>query len=443
MPTSRALSLTPLVLLLATPLFAAGEREEKVRKDKAQIEADDYWIYNDLPRGIAEAKKSGKPLLIVFRCLPCEACAKFDEQVVRRDPAVKELMDRFVPVRIVHANGMDLTQFHFDFDQSFAAFLMNGDGTIYGRFGTKSQREDEAQDMTMGGFAKTLAAGFDLHARYPQVKASLAGKKGGDPLPVKQPEQFATLKGKYDDRIHYEGDVVQSCIHCHQIRESERRHYRDAGKPIPERSLFAFPMPDTLGLTMDATQAARIKEVAKGSTAEQDGFRAGDELVALKGQPIISIADVQWVLHNAGEDGFLTAEVRRGGKPMSVRLTLDKGWRQRQPISFRATTWDLRRMVSGGLVLEDLTDEERAARKLSMDALALRVKYVGQYNEHAQGKNAGFQKDDVIVEAGDRTGRMSETDYIAWALRDAPKGSTLVFKVLRGGKTHDLTLTMR
>lgn len=25
------------------------------------------WIYNDLPAGLAEAKKSGKPLLVVFR----------------------------------------------------------------------------------------------------------------------------------------------------------------------------------------------------------------------------------------------------------------------------------------------------------------------------------------------------------------------------------------
>ncbi len=89
----------------------AQEREIKVRGDKKRVESDGYWIYNDLPRGIDETKKSGKPLLVVFRCVPCEACAQLDEQVVERDLGVRELLDKFVCVRQVHANGMHLSQF--------------------------------------------------------------------------------------------------------------------------------------------------------------------------------------------------------------------------------------------------------------------------------------------------------------------------------------------
>jgi hypothetical protein len=429
-------------LALCSTAFAANDRETKVRKDKADVEADDYWIYNDLPRGVGEAKKTGKPLLVVFRCIPCDACAKFDEQVVRRDPAVRSLMDRYVPVRIVHANGMDLSQFQFDFDQSFAAFLLNADLTIYGRFGTKSQREDESQDMTMEGFARTLEAGLELHGRFPQVKASLAGKRA-ELMPVKSPEQFPTLKGKYDDRIHYEGNVVQSCIHCHQVREAERRHFRDARKPIPDQSLFAFPMPATVGIQMDATRAARLKSVDDASAAARDGFRAGDELVSLAGQPIISIADVQWVLHNARDVDSLKAVVKRDGKSIPLTLTLDEGWRRRQPISFRATTWDLRRMTTGGLVLEELNEAEREKLGIAEEFLALRVKYVGQYNEHAAGKNAGFRKDDVFVEVDGESSRMTETDFIARTLRSAPKGTKIAVKVLREGKTFELQLPMQ
>ncbi len=29
-----------------------------------------HWIYNDLKEGNAQAKASGKPLLVVFRCVP-------------------------------------------------------------------------------------------------------------------------------------------------------------------------------------------------------------------------------------------------------------------------------------------------------------------------------------------------------------------------------------
>lgn len=29
-----------------------------------------HWIYNDLKEGNAQAKATGKPLLVVFRCVP-------------------------------------------------------------------------------------------------------------------------------------------------------------------------------------------------------------------------------------------------------------------------------------------------------------------------------------------------------------------------------------
>ena len=116
-----------LSVLLPLAVCDAQERELKVRGDKKRIEGDGYWIYNDLPRGIAQAKETKKPLLVVFRCVPCEACAQLDEDVVERDPRVRELLDKFVCVRIVHANGMDLSQFQFDYDQSWSALRKNAD----------------------------------------------------------------------------------------------------------------------------------------------------------------------------------------------------------------------------------------------------------------------------------------------------------------------------
>ncbi len=47
-----------------------------------------------------------------------------------------------------------------------------------------------------------------------------------------------------------------------------------------------------------------------GSLAASAGFRAGDELVSLGGQPLILIADFSWVLHRAKEAGFLQHDVR-------------------------------------------------------------------------------------------------------------------------------------
>jgi len=97
----RPLLMTLFVGSFISQCLIAADRETKVRGDKKQVESAGFWIYNDLPRGIAQATKSKKPLLVVFRCIPCEACAQLDEQVVERDPGVRDLLDKFVCVRIV------------------------------------------------------------------------------------------------------------------------------------------------------------------------------------------------------------------------------------------------------------------------------------------------------------------------------------------------------
>jgi hypothetical protein len=429
------------VIFVATSV-EAQDRPTKVRNDKARVEADRFWIYNDLPRGIAEAKKSGKPLLVVFRCIPCEACAQLDEQVVERDPVVQGLLGQFVCVRIIHANGMDLSLFQFDYDQSWAAFFLNADLKIYGRYGTRSHQTESDQDVSLEGFAKALAGALELHRDYPANKAALEGKLGPASDP-KVPEEFATLRGKYKSTIDYEGKVVQSCIHCHQVGEAVRAVHRLKGQPIPARVLYPYPNPKILGLVFDPKEKAVLTSVSAGSTAERDGFRAADEIVTLGGQPILSIADVQWLLHNAGETGSIPAEVRRGGKTMSLSLSLDPGWRQRDNVSWRASSWDLRRMATGGLLLEDLPDADRRAAGLPDSSLALRIKHVGQYGDHAVGKQAGFQQDDIIISADGRTDRMTESDLLTFLINEKRPGDRVLMTVLRNREKLDLSLPMQ
>lgn len=59
-------TLFAVVVLLAAP---TGD------KDKLREALDDKmlvgpWIYDDLDAGYAEAKRTGKPLLVVLRCVP-------------------------------------------------------------------------------------------------------------------------------------------------------------------------------------------------------------------------------------------------------------------------------------------------------------------------------------------------------------------------------------
>src|SRR5262249_10912095 len=201
-----------LTAVLALPgLAGAQSREDKVRADRKKFEGDALWIYNDIPRGFAEAKKTGKPMLVVLRCIPCHECVKLDDDLVNQDKRVRPLLDKFVCVRIISTNGLDLSLFQFDYDQSFAAFLLNVDGTIYGRFGTRSHRTSWSDDVSVEGLAKALQAGLQLHQNYPGNKASLAGKKGPAPE-VPSPEQYPMLKDRYGPKLAVEGKVVPSCI---------------------------------------------------------------------------------------------------------------------------------------------------------------------------------------------------------------------------------------
>src|SRR5690606_27010836 len=108
---------------------APQDRDTKVRNDKQEVVDAGFWIYDDLDRGIALAKRTHKPLLVVIRCIPCEACEGFDAKLVDRDPLINDLMEKFVCVRIVKGNGLDLSLFQYDYDLSFAAFFMNADKT--------------------------------------------------------------------------------------------------------------------------------------------------------------------------------------------------------------------------------------------------------------------------------------------------------------------------
>src|SRR6516164_9694267 len=160
---------------------AAQQREEKVRNDRKKVAAEGFWIYNDFAKGVALAKKSGKPMVVVLRCIPCVECVKLDDDLVNQDRRVRPLLEKFVCVRLVSTNGLDLSLFKFDFDQSFAVFFLNADGTIYGRFGTRSHRTRWSDDVSIEGLAKALQGALALHDQYPRNKSELTGKKGKVP----------------------------------------------------------------------------------------------------------------------------------------------------------------------------------------------------------------------------------------------------------------------
>jgi serine protease Do len=421
---------------------AVKDREGAVRQDRATMENDARWIYNDYRKGLAEAKRTGKPLLVVLRCVPCHSCAGIDAAVLEQaEKELAPLLDKFICVRVINANDLDLSLFQFDYDLSFSTIIFNGDGTIYGRYGSWTHQH-EFQNTTITGYQRALEGALAIHRGYPANKASLAGKQGG-PMPFKTPVEIPALASKYKSDLDWEGKVVPSCVHCHQIGDAFRASFRDRKKAIPTEWIYPWPSPETIGLTLASDEVGRVTAVAVGSIAAKAGVQSGDDLVTVAGQPLISIADVSWALHRAPDAGALAVEIKRGGSKKTLSLALPANWRANSEISKRVGTWPMRGMALGGLVLEEAPDATRTQHALGKDRLALRVKGLGQYGKNAAAKNAGFQKEDVLVEIDGKSDRMTESALIGKLLQTHQPGEKIKATVLRGQQRVELSLPMQ
>src|SRR5690606_6502770 len=153
------------------------------------------------------------------------------------------------------------------------------------------------------------------------------------------PLEMPTLAGKYQRDLDWEGKVVQSCVHCHQVGDALRVSFRKEKQPIPEQWIYPFPMPESIGLSLAADKPARVEAVTPGSVADKAGFKAGDDLLTFAGQALVSAADVSWALHRAPAAGQLKATARRGNRSIPLDVTLPADWRKGSDISRRVGTW--------------------------------------------------------------------------------------------------------
>ncbi|HEV3029662.1 MAG TPA: PDZ domain-containing protein [Planctomycetota bacterium] len=309
--------------LLLTVLFALQsaprDDREKLRAAMGDGNLVGTWFYEDLEGGLAEARRTAKPLMVVLRCVPCRSARSVDRVVCgRQDRDLANAMDRFVCVRIVQGYGLDLSLFQFDWRQSWVVFLMNADRAIYGRYDAR-----EANDVL--GLRKALEGALELHGNWPANRSELAGKTG-PALRWKTPEEIPALQEKGKPR-----PVTgrNGCIHCHNVLEGATKSLEAAKEPVPERDLAPYPVPQRVGMMLSTRERATVSIIDRNSPAEKAGIREGDRIVRFGSQPILSWADVQWVLYLSKEADAIRVELDRAGTPVEATLTLPPGWRGR------------------------------------------------------------------------------------------------------------------
>lgn len=364
------------------------------------------------------------------------------------DEDLKKLLAQFVCVRVVQGNDVDLSLFQFDYDATFAAFFLNADRTIYGRFGARSAARDGAEHVTSAAFQKALRGALRLHAGYPANREELAGKSG-EPAVAARPADLAALR-RYDDAVDFAAGgagVDASCIHCHQLGTGQALERWQRKQPLSDEVLFPWPMPDVVGFTTTVAHDLTVAAVAPESAAAKAGLRPGDELLHCGGQPLLSLADLQWVLHRAPATSKISFVAQRGAERVLGSFELAAGWRRPGQRTWRmsgghASLAALPRLVLGGLRLREVDAARRAELGLAADALALESNAAVGGGRQGRGERGGrggaeppaLQPGDVIVGLDGSHARMGEIEVMAHLFQQRRIGDVVPVVVLRNGE---------
>src|SRR5262245_44118027 len=181
---------------------------------------------------------------------------------------------------------VDVHLLRFDFDLTLAVVLMNADGTVYHRFGTRPGSDPLAWSA-IPTLVQLLRDTIDDHRSY---------ERAPSPPPAQPPLRAIDLP-PLQQRLAA-GQQVE-CVHCHMVHDAEHRTaveghaWRDADK-------WLYPEPARIGVDLDPSDQARVRAVTAGSPAAAAGLRTGDVVLRIGGGPRVrTIADVQQELHQA------------------------------------------------------------------------------------------------------------------------------------------------
>ena len=202
-------------------------------------------------------------------------------------------------------NDVNLRLFRFDYDLTWYTFFLSPGERVYGRYGGRDPKSCDAR-LSVAGFKNTMKLVLDEHKR----------SKADDPPP--SPVAFRREPFQTNQR---------GCVHCHQVWEGQRREARANGT-FDEQSLFVYPLPENVGLTLSVDEGNRVTAVAPNTPAAKGGLRAGDILETIHRTKIFSQGDVMAALDGAPPVGTITLTYRRAGRATAVELELPKGWKK-------------------------------------------------------------------------------------------------------------------
>jgi serine protease Do len=313
-------------------------------------------------------------------------------------------------------NDVDINLFKSDPDLTLHMFFLNANGYIYSRYGQRKDGQSESM-MSVEGVRDAMRKVLEVH------KKDAAKSYAWKPFDTQD-----LLSFKKDPK------TPGGCLHCHHAGYYLRKEEFMVGR-LNKETIWGFPLPDNLGITLDIDRNTVVKEVT--GLAEKAGILPDDTIVSVNGQRTLTPADIIWQL-NAFKGGTLKIVVDRGGRSVTAQMTL-KGteWRKTN-IAWRQSWWD-----SGpdlGLQGEDLSDDDRKARGLAPDAIAIRVTGIDAGGSAA---SSGVKVDDLIVNVDREAKDMEAIELLMHVRLKYKSGDSMQLVVLRGTQKIPLTVKLK
>ncbi len=348
--------------------------------------------------------------------------------MARLESGLAELAKDFVCVRMIQMRGVDTSVFQFDYDLTWCAFFLNADLTIYGRYGSRNAGRDKSdQLMSLDGLKAATTKALALHGAYPANKAALKSKTG-KPYAQKFPETMPAIADQFK-----QDELPKRCIHCHHVWRGVRRTMLNAKQALPDSLVYLYPLPDSWGMQMEVSDGTKVRQVVKDSIADKAGLKAGDIVEAINGTPIVSLADIQFILQNCGDNENLKIELTRGAEKKTVTANLCGDWRKSTDFTWRDSSYDLRI----GFQSEVLTAEERKQAGLKEGGLKIKPMYA-----QSPAKKAGFQDGDILMNVGGQPVPGTEKEFLSLLRQKFLVGQKVKFSVFRAGKKAEVALDL-
>lgn len=347
--------------------------------------------------------------------------------MVRPSKTLDELLDDFVCVRVTDMRGVDLSRFDFDFDLTFSALMMSGEGRVYHRYGGRDER-GAGTWLSEASLASALRATLGEHEAQTEAAAPRI------PAPLRL-EEVASFKKR--DR--------GECIHCHSVNTSLYEEARDA-KQLTRDWIWKHPTPARIGLDLDRDDQRLVSAVAEDGAAAKAELKVGDRLITVAGTSIATASDVMFALDRTpGAGGKLAVEFERGGERGSAELVLAEGWKRgaAREFAWRPTKWAM--TPAPGFGGPRLESQRLEALGLDPQRFAFRVQYLVTWGDNRRygqaAAKAGLREGDIVTSVGGKHDFESIEHFHAWWRLSVEVGDSVVIETLRNGEPREVKLT--